>query len=364
MAEANKDGTNCEIFSTYLSDAARQLIFGTKSADPTKQAAIQASIKRRVSLLSIYIVSTNEKQLDTLATLLRDIPCRAYLLQGDDFFTKEEGRYDGMGIDRLANLRAAGDFKGFPAIVFDGGTALTYTAADENGRILGGGIGPGVQATLNCLSDYTSALPHIGPKALMKELASLTDKDGNVLQTLPVFARTPQQNMITNLCRTIASNGHFVIRDYLAKVGEGEKKNDGKDGDVSRRVHVTGGDADLVAKLLEPNCSNLIEMQPSNLSSSQYSVRALKHMIHYGITAALKRKIKESPSADMDTLLIGQRMAKKFPKADEDQDFVYRGFIASVNNGSKAPYRVRYDDGEEEDMDALQLYGKCAVCLK
>ena len=220
LSEAD-NGTNCEILSTYLSDLARQLIFGSKSADPTKQSAIQASIKRRVSLLSIYIVSTNDSQLQTLATVLRDIPCRIYLLQGDDFFTKEDGRYDGMGIDRLAALRAAGDFKGFPALVFDGGTALTYTAADKNGKILGGGIGPGVQATLNCLSDYTCALPHISPKALMKELASLTDDDGNVVETLPVFARTPQQNIITNLCRTIASNGHSVIRSYLAKVGRG-----------------------------------------------------------------------------------------------------------------------------------------------
>ena len=83
-------------------------------------------------------------------------------------------------------------------------------------------------------------------------------------------------------------------------------------------------------------------------------------MIHYGIAGALKRKalaFKESASADMDTLLIGQRVAKKFPKPDEDQDYVYRGSIACVQADSKFPYHVRYDDGDDEDLDAVQLYG-------
>jgi len=368
----SKDGTNGEILSTYLSDAARQLIFGSKSADPTKQSAIKASIKRRVSLLSIYIVSTNDAQLATLADLLRDIPCRMYLMQGDDFFTKEEGSYNGIGIDRLANLRAAGDFKGFPALVFDGGTAMTYTAADQDGKVLGGGIGPGVNATLQSLNDYASALPHISQDALMKELGSLVDDEGKTLKTLPVFARTPKQNIITNLCREIAANGHSVIQAFLGKVGGVEEEDPAKSDTTSntgRLVHVTGGDADLIARLVAPDCSNLIEMEPGRQipSSPQYKVKKMKHMIHYGIAGALKRKavlFQETPTADMDMLLIGQRVAKTFPQPDEDGGFVYRGAVACVHaKNPKFPYSVRYDDGDAEDFSVLDLYGTCYVSL-
>ena len=375
-----KEGTSgspCEILSTYLSEAARELFFGSKAADPTKQSAIRASIQRRVSLLSVYIVSTNDEQLVHFAHLMSELPCRMYVMQGDDFFTAEQGKYTGMGVDRLANLRAAGDFKGFPALVFDGGTAMTYTAADGDGKVLGGGIGPGVQVKLRSLSDYSSALPHISTDALMKELAALTDKDGKTLKTLPVFARTPKQNIITNLCREIATNGHSVIQSFLATVGNVEEKGATEDNESevrhnkSRLIHVTGGDADLIAMLLQPDYSKLIELYPGKKipSPSEYMVKKMKHMVHYGIAGTLKRKCvsnKSSPMADMETLLIGQRVAKKFPTSDEDGDFMYRGFVACVHpqgENTKFPYAIRYDDGDAEDLSVMQLYGTWRVSI-
>ena len=355
-------GTYCDLLSTYLSDGAREIIFGSKSADPTQQNAIRASAERRVSLLSVYVVSSNDDQLKTLYSVLSEIPCRIYVLKGDDFYTKEQGRYDGMGIDRLANLKAAGGYKGYPALVFDGGTASTYTAADENGNIMGGGIGPGVHVYLNSLSNYTYALPQLSLESVMNELASLTDKDGNVLKTLPVFARSTEENIVTRLCTDISRTGQFVIENFLHDV-EGSKTNDsGIKCNTGRVILVTGGDAPLIARLLEPN-SPLVKSLPNATTSSppKYKVKAMKHMVHYGITSVLKENAEEfeqSASAELDTILIGQRIAKKFSTSDQDGDHIYRGCVACVRgDGSKFPYGIRYDDGDAEDMNALQLYG-------
>lgn len=300
-----------------------------------------------------------------------------YLMKGDDFFTTEQGRYQGMGIDRLATLRAAGDFKGFPALVFDGGTAMTYTAADVSGKILGGGIGPGIQVKLRSLSDYASALPHITVDALMKELAELTDEDGNTLKTLPVFARTPKQNIITTLCREIASAGQSVIHSFLATVESTKEKSATENNDevntqemkTEQLVIVTGGDADVIYRLLQPDCCKLIEVEPGRKTPSppKYKVKKMKHMVHYGIAGALNKQAlatKSSPTAEVDNLLIGLRIAKKFTTRGENGDFIFRGTVACIHpRASKYPYAIRYDDGDAEDLSVTQLYGTFCVLL-
>ena len=357
-------GDPSEVLATHIPDKAHALLFGSKSADATSKSAIRASTLRRVSVLSIYIVSTNSEQLEHFAKLWSGVPARMYLMQGNDFFTKEEGRYEGMGVDRLANLRAAGDFHGFPALVFDGGTAATYTAADEKGNVLGGGIGPGVQAKLRCLSDYAAALPHIKYEELIKEIAGLTDEDGNPKKTLPVFARTPKQNIITRVCREIGCEGHAVIEHFLAAVGPTHPVEAGG-GSIrnTRTVIVTGGDADLIARLLMPDYSKLLLVGPDKKDPSEppYSVKKMKQMVHYGIQAALKRKMevaKNDPFREMENLLIGQRLAKRFQARDVDGDPVFRGTIAALHRDNGAyPYYVRYDDGDGEDMSAVQLHG-------
>lgn len=250
---------------------------------------------------------------------------------------------------------------------------MTYTAADKDGNVLGGGIGPGVSVRLRSLSDYTSALPHISFESLMKEIGSLTDDSGNTLRKLPLFARTTPENILSNLCREIANNFQSVIQGFLKTIGDAEVEDHGMDGVEAKLnsvpfIHVTGGDATLIEKLIEPDC-DLIEMNTTAhaLPAPKYQVKAMKHMVHYGISGVLKREaklFKESPSAEMDALLIGQRIAKEFSKRDDDGDYVYRGSVACVHgNSCKHPYGIRYDDGETEEMDVVQLYGMCK-CLE
>lgn len=355
----------CEVLATHIPDRAHALLFGSKSADATKKSAIRAAILRRISVLSVYVVSTNAQQLESFCQLWSGVPTRMYLMQADDFFTQQHGRYEGMGVDRLANLRAAGDFHGFPALVFDGGTAATYTAADADGNVLGGGIGPGVQAKLRSLSDYASALPHVKHDQLRAEIAGLTDENGNSKKTLPVFARSTKQNIVTRLCREIACEGHAVIQHFLDVVGPATNPDPTEVSSASRSnrrtVICTGGDADLIARLLEPDYSKLLRMEPGKQIPQLYSVKKMKQMVHYGIQGVLKRHMElatKDALRDEENILFGQRLAKRFSIRDDDGDPIFRGTLTAVHrDNGKYPYYVRYDDGDGEDMTAVDLYG-------
>lgn len=71
------------------------------------------------------------------------------------------GQYNTLGLDRSLALVGAASRWGWPMLVIDGGTALTVSAADENGRFVGGAILPGFGLQGGALHDGTAALPQI-----------------------------------------------------------------------------------------------------------------------------------------------------------------------------------------------------------
>jgi type III pantothenate kinase len=73
-------------------------------------------------------------------------------------------RYDNpreIGPDRLVNAIAAYERLGGPCVVVDFGTAVTYDVVSADGEYLGGVIFPGVEISLEALSDRAAALPKI-----------------------------------------------------------------------------------------------------------------------------------------------------------------------------------------------------------
>ncbi|MDA0267416.1 MAG: pantothenate kinase [Cyanobacteria bacterium] len=68
--------------------------------------------------------------------------------------------YPTLGIDRTLNLLGAGDRYGWPVMVVDGGTALTFTAGQNQG-LIGGAILPGITLQLRALGEQTAALPQV-----------------------------------------------------------------------------------------------------------------------------------------------------------------------------------------------------------
>lgn len=66
-----------------------------------------------------------------------------------------------IGADRLANAAAAAQLYGYPAIVVDFGTAVTFDVVSASGDYVGGVIAPGLEAMTSFLYHRTALLPKL-----------------------------------------------------------------------------------------------------------------------------------------------------------------------------------------------------------
>ena len=66
-----------------------------------------------------------------------------------------------IGADRLANAAAVAALYGYPAIVVDFGTAVTFDVVSARGDYIGGVIAPGLEAMTNFLYQRTALLPKL-----------------------------------------------------------------------------------------------------------------------------------------------------------------------------------------------------------
>jgi type III pantothenate kinase len=67
--------------------------------------------------------------------------------------------YPTFGLDRALVVSGAGKVLGFPVLVIDVGTAMTFTGADSNQALVGGAILPGLGMQMAMLETRTGALP-------------------------------------------------------------------------------------------------------------------------------------------------------------------------------------------------------------
>lgn len=125
---------------------------------------------------------------------------------------------------------------GFPSLVFDGGTAITYTASDRNGYILGGGISPGLLQRLNSMHESTDALPKIS----MEDIGDMIEKAVKQTKPLKIFSSNTQDAMCVSVLSELASNAREVIKLWLEKVDNGRKNNNKQKQNKERKVLVTG----------------------------------------------------------------------------------------------------------------------------
>jgi type III pantothenate kinase len=86
------------------------------------------------------------------------------LLVGPGIKTGIAIRYDNpreIGPDRLVNAVAAYEALGGPCIVVDFGTAITYDVISAEGEYVGGIISPGVEISMDALTERAARLPKI-----------------------------------------------------------------------------------------------------------------------------------------------------------------------------------------------------------
>ena len=75
-----------------------------------------------------------------------------------------------VGADRLVNAVAAFERLGGPCVVVDFGTAITYDCVGQAGEYIGGIIAPGVEISMEALTQRAAAIPKIDltpPRALI-----------------------------------------------------------------------------------------------------------------------------------------------------------------------------------------------------
>jgi type III pantothenate kinase len=122
---------------------------------------------RHMSLdgLSGSIVSSTVPQLGPEWTAMaRRYLGHEMLAVGPGIRTGMAIRYDNpreIGPDRLVNAVAAYERVGGACIVVDFGTAITYDPVSAEGEYLGGIISPGVEISLEALTERAAALPKI-----------------------------------------------------------------------------------------------------------------------------------------------------------------------------------------------------------
>lgn len=85
------------------------------------------------------------------------------------------GLYPTLGIDRALALLGAGNQLGWPVLLIDAGTALTFTGGNVNRYLVGGAILPGLGLQLSSLAQKTAGLPLVSlPENLPRRWAKDT----------------------------------------------------------------------------------------------------------------------------------------------------------------------------------------------
>ncbi|MDJ0702511.1 MAG: pantothenate kinase [Leptolyngbyaceae cyanobacterium MO_188.B28] len=148
-----------------------------------------------------------------------------------------QGIYPTLGIDRILTLWGAGESQGWPVLVIDAGSALTFTAATAN-HFIGGAILPGLRLQFRSLAQETAALPAI---------------EYSGIDPLPIrWARDTSTAIQSGVIYGLLA----VIQDYII-----DWRRQFPDG----QVLLTGGDSSLLLTCLQskaPEIANQLKQDP------------------------------------------------------------------------------------------------------
>jgi len=142
-----------------------------------QEKAIEKVLK---SILATQNINLNDKIPLFIASV---VPEQTGLWQSytrSDMITLDKlplsGLYPTLGIDRALAVLGAGTKLGWPILVIDAGTAITFTGADVQKKIVGGAILPGLKLQLSSLAKGTAMLPSIDiPVKLPQRWAKQTE---------------------------------------------------------------------------------------------------------------------------------------------------------------------------------------------
>jgi type III pantothenate kinase len=177
----------------------------------------------RLANLPIYVASVVPSQ-----TILWQTYPQANLINLDNI--PLQNLYPTLGIDRALTLLGAGMSLGFPCLVIDAGTALTFTGANRDRILIGGAILPGLKLQFQSLATKTAALPKI---QLPKNLPNR-------------FAIATPEAIQSGIIYVILAGIHNFITDWLERF-------------PNSNIALTGGDGQLLYSYLKIQFPDLVE---------------------------------------------------------------------------------------------------------
>lgn len=139
------------------------------------------------------------------------------------------GLYSTLGIDRALALVGAATGYGLPSLVIDAGTALTFTGVGVQNQLVGGAILPGLRLQLHTLSEQTAALP-----STMQQKLVLPNR----------WSTNTSEAIWSGVLYTLLAGLRDFITDWQQQF-------------PASAILLTGGDADLLAALLQQQIPDL-----------------------------------------------------------------------------------------------------------
>lgn len=142
---------------------------------------------------------------------------RKKLFDVPDMTLKMDIDYQGvLGEDRIMGGYAARHFYGFPVIVVDVGTALTFSLIDEKGIFRGGMISLGPYSLLKTLASRTSQIDMIDLEVPARNVGRNTEESVNagvfwtVLGAME-YCITRIEEFVGHPCRVVLTGGYSVF---------------------------------------------------------------------------------------------------------------------------------------------------------
>mmetsp|Transcript_36113 Transcript_36113/g.84364 ORF Transcript_36113/g.84364 Transcript_36113/m.84364 type:complete len:385 (-) Transcript_36113:303-1457(-) len=202
---------------------------------------------------------------------------------------------------------------------------MTYTAADSTGKIIGGGIGPGVAVKLFALTDKIDALPEVNSKIIFSKVEELVESRGKI----NVFANSTINCIVFDLIQELKNKLQSIIAEWLSIVGppctirnRPRPQSSILKENLERHVYITGGDGKLFELLLKPQIvQGFVFSEDASRNHNSSSVKYNPQIIHYGMCDALngalaKEKDQSNEEIESNVILKGHAESQKNASVD------------------------------------------------
>lgn len=162
-----------------------------------------------------------------------------------------QNTYATLGVDRALALVGAGDVWGWPVLVIDCGTALTFTAGVGQ-RLIGGAILPGLRSQLRALQAHTDQLP------------TLDFNSDSWLDSWPQrWATNTAEAMASGILHTQIAGIRDFIHAWTSDYPAGA-------------VVLTGGDSEVVIRAMKKQTPALAQRIEHDLALGFWGVRVCR----------------------------------------------------------------------------------------